>query len=98
VANNGREACDLVTSSSFDLIYMDMQMPEMSGVEATRCIRAQGHTLPIVALTANATEQDRQLCRQSGFDDFVTKPIVRDSLYQVTARYLRSASSSAADA
>jgi len=91
IANNGREACELALKNDFDLVYMDMQMPEMSGVDATLYLRAQNYSVPVVALTANATKLDRQLCKQSGFDEFVTKPIVRDKLYEITARYLRPA-------
>jgi signal transduction histidine kinase/ActR/RegA family two-component response regulator len=89
IANNGQEAVDMIMQdTTIDLVYMDMQMPVMSGVEATLLLREKKCKLPIIAVTANATKQDRNLCRQSGFDDFITKPVVYDALYKVTARYL----------
>jgi CheY-like chemotaxis protein len=82
-AENGREAVELVSSNHFDLILMDMQMPEMDGLEATRQIRqlAGCATLPIVAMTANAFTEDRERCRVAGMTDFMTKPIDPDVLF-----------------
>jgi len=88
VANNGQEAVELAEKEEFDLIYMDMQMPVMSGIEAIEVLRNQGYTMPIVVLTANATHDDRESCAKAGSDDFLTKPIVRKTLYDMTARYL----------
>ncbi len=88
VASNGQAAVELAQINDFDLIYMDMQMPIMSGVDAVLTLRGENYSGPIVALTANATEDDRRLCIEAGFDDFITKPIVRETLYNVTARYL----------
>lgn len=78
IANNGFEALAALDSASYDLIFMDMQMPEMDGLQATRIIRQkrQGTTGPrIVAMTANVMQNDRELCLQAGMDDFLTKPI-----------------------
>jgi signal transduction histidine kinase/CheY-like chemotaxis protein len=83
VAENGSEAVALVKSASFDMILMDMQMPEMDGLEATRTIRKLGGafaTLPIIALTANAFAEDVVACREAGMDDFVAKPINKNTL------------------
>jgi signal transduction histidine kinase/ActR/RegA family two-component response regulator len=88
IANNGQEAVDMVMQDTYDLVYMDMQMPVMSGVDATLLLREKKCEIPIIAITANATKQDRDLCRQSGFDNFITKPVVYDVLYKTTAQYL----------
>jgi CheY-like chemotaxis protein len=73
---------------------MDMQMPEMDGLEATRQIRlldGPNARIPIVALTANAMQSDQDACRTAGMDDFLTKPINRDSLTACLARWIASA-------
>ncbi len=88
IAENGQEAVAKASNARFDLIYMDMQMPLVSGIEATEILRAQGYSGPIIALTANATSEDRNLCLQAGCNDFLTKPINRDKLYEVTSCYL----------
>jgi len=80
VAHNGREAVELGGAQNFDVILMDMLMPEMDGLEATRRIRERGDAVPIVAMTANATEEDRQRCLDAGMNDFVSKPMVADDL------------------
>lgn len=87
-AVNGEEVVSKAKSHDVDIIYMDMQMPVMSGLEATRTLREQGYDRPIVALTANATSEDRDRCLASGCNDFLTKPINRERLYQVTSEYL----------
>ena len=79
VANNGLEAIAAVARDSFDLVLMDVQMPEMDGLTATRQIRdeerARGGHIPIVAMTAHAMKGDREDCLASGMDDYLTKPI-----------------------
>ncbi len=78
VANDGNEAVAAVAGHQFDLILMDMQMPNMDGIEATRRIRAMGGQLasvPIVAMTANASDEDRRLCDDAGMSAFQSKPI-----------------------
>jgi CheY-like chemotaxis protein len=78
IAENGRIACERTSQGDYDLIFMDCQMPEMDGYEATRAIRehelAQHRHTPIIALTANAMSQDRERCLEAGMDDYVTKP------------------------
>jgi PAS domain S-box-containing protein len=86
VAVNGREALAALERQSFDLVLMDVQMPEMDGLEATAAIRRKeqgtGLHLPVVALTAHAMKGDRERCLQAGMDGYVTKPILEEELQQ----------------
>ncbi|MCC6651408.1 MAG: response regulator, partial [Candidatus Eisenbacteria bacterium] len=95
VAENGRLALERFREEPFDLVLMDCQMPEMDGFEATRAIRVHeaGHDrIPIVALTANAMEGDRERCLESGMDDFVSKPVRRETLILALERWLHQES------
>jgi signal transduction histidine kinase/HAMP domain-containing protein/ActR/RegA family two-component response regulator len=82
VADNGLEAIDALERETYDLVLMDVQMPELDGLEATREIRARwpGSSPRIVAMTANALEGDRETCLEAGMDDYVSKPIRMDEL------------------
>ena len=82
LAHDGREALEMARAGTFDIILMDMQMPEMDGLEATRAIRALRLTRRprIVALTANTLEEERQRCLDAGMDDFLSKPFRVDDL------------------
>ncbi|SIN85862.1 ATP-binding protein [Salinivibrio sp. ES.052] len=83
LASNGEEALENVKHTEFDLVLMDMSMPVMDGIAATKALRASGFKKPIIALTANAMDEDRQRCVRAGMDDFVTKPIRAASLNAV---------------
>ena len=98
VVENGQEAVNMATEKQFDLILMDMQMPVMDGVEATKKLREQGYTAPIVALTANAMQKDKDLCLHAGCNDFVTKPININQFYVVLAHYLEETNPSSRNA
>jgi len=90
VANNGQEALALAQQNHYDLILMDMQMPVMGGLEATRQIRATEklRAIPIIAMTANAFIEDRNACLDAGMNDFVTKPVMPELLYETMHRWL----------
>jgi two-component system, sensor histidine kinase and response regulator len=86
VANNGVEAVDMYTASpdTFDLIFMDVQMPEMDGKEATQIIRRKGFgQVPIIAMTAHAMKGDREMCLEAGMNDYLTKPIKREAVFTI---------------
>ncbi len=90
LAANGREAVDMAGMLPYDLVLMDCQMPVMDGYEATRQIRErqiQGARLPIVAMTANALEGDRERCLDAGMDDYIAKPVIKSELVRVLRRY-----------
>jgi CheY-like chemotaxis protein len=85
LASNGIEAIESVARQTYDVVLMDVQMPEMDGLEAARRITARckpGERPRIVAMTANAMQGDREACLAAGMDDYVTKPIRVDSLVQ----------------
>ncbi len=86
LANNGKEAVQKMKDRTFDIVLMDMQMPIMDGVEATRVIRNSKDTTPIIALTANAMINERDKCFEAGMDDYATKPIITSELYQKMKR------------
>ncbi len=103
LANNGQEAVDKYTQSpeDFDLIFMDVQMPEMDGIEATKAIRryeeqpatrnsqpATRRHIPIVAMTAHAMKGDREKCLEAGMDDYVTKPIKRELVFESIEKWV----------
>jgi PAS domain S-box-containing protein len=86
-AENGNEAVDKALEGDFDLVIMDIQMPQMDGFQATQALRKAGFRKPIVALTAHALKQDRELAFRAGFDDYLTKPINRSVLHDTIAHY-----------
>jgi CheY-like chemotaxis protein len=92
LANNGREAVERFEKGDYDLILMDLRMPEMNGLEATAAIRAMpgGRDVPIIAMTANAMQQDVERCLAAGMNDFVAKPVDRQQFFAVLDRHLSS--------
>lgn len=92
-AVNGKEAVTAVTRNRYDLVFMDVQMPEMDGIEATRAIRAtEGfQTSPvIIAMTAFATPEDRELCLDAGMNDFITKPVISEDMARMIRKWAPS--------
>jgi len=89
IAEDGRQAVEAVKHEQYGIVFMDCQMPVLDGYQATRAIRAelQGRPLPIVAVTANAMEGDREKCLSAGMDDYLTKPLRKERLQQVIARW-----------
>lgn len=90
VAEDGQQALDILASQreEISLILMDCRMPVMDGLQATQAIRAQDDDIPIVALTANNTEEDRKACMQVGMDEFLSKPIRKEDLETVLQSFI----------
>ena len=90
VVDDGAAAVRAATNTAYDAILMDVQMPQLDGLEATRRLRQQGLTAPIIALTASMLEENRQQAFDAGMDAFVRKPFTPDALYRTVATHLRS--------
>lgn len=88
IAENGKEVLEVVSNEQYDLILMDVQMPEMDGLEATRMIRLCLQTQPvIIAMTANVMHGDRQACMQAGMDDYISKPVELNELVNMLEKW-----------
>ena len=94
VATDGQEAVQAARTTTYDVIFMDCQMPTMDGFAATRAIREleeeMGGRVPIVALTANAMKGDREKCLAAGMDDYLSKPVKRSDLEKMVQRWVRT--------
>ena len=88
LAKNGQEAVDAVAKGGVDMVLMDIKMPVMDGLEATRQIKAQMPEIPIIALTANAFDSDRQSTIDAGCDDFISNPVNAAFCLQQIAKYI----------
>jgi two-component system CheB/CheR fusion protein len=89
IACNGQEAVDAARKDKYDFILMDLQMPVMDGLEATKLLRKEQMTIPIIALTANATAEDRTECLSAGMDDYLSKPIEKEKLRETIFRQVK---------
>ena len=87
-ARNGREAVEMVDKNQYDIVLMDIKMPIMNGLEATKAIKEKHPDLPILALTANAFDSDRQLAMDAGCDDFLSKPVSSEECLETIKRYI----------
>lgn len=87
-AKNGQEAVDMVEKGGIDLVLMDIKMPVLDGLQATAKIREAHPELPIIALTANAFDSDRQLAMEAGCNDFLSKPVSSELCLKTIARLL----------
>ncbi|MDR2798400.1 MAG: response regulator [Treponema sp.] len=89
IASNGQEAVEMVAQHDYDIVLMDIQMPEMDGLTATRIIRQSANTIPILALTAHTLALDREKSLEAGMNDHITKPIDHTLLFSAMARWVR---------
>jgi CheY-like chemotaxis protein len=88
IVENGQEALQAVMNEQFDVVLMDVQMPEMDGLEATRQIREQVTTQPIIiAMTANAIQGDREACLEAGMNDYISKPVILETLVSILEKW-----------
>ena len=87
-AKNGLEAVELVDKNQYDIVLMDIKMPVMDGLEATKVIKGKHPDLPVVALTANAFDSDRQLAMDVGCDDFLSKPVSSEACLETIKRFV----------
>ncbi len=88
VAVNGKEAVEKSRKKEYSMIVMDIEMPVMNGYEATKIIREENATIPIIALTSNASKEDRLKTKKFGMNEHLSKPIEANILYQTFSKYL----------
>ena len=87
-AKHGQEAVEMADKGEYDIVLMDIKMPIMDGLEATKAIKAKFPDLPIVALTANAFDSDRQLALEAGCNDFLSKPVSSEICLQTIKKFI----------
>ncbi|MGC9373561.1 MAG: response regulator [Bacteroidales bacterium] len=87
IAQNGKECVDKIKENTFDIVFMDIMMPEKDGLEATAEIRSMGYQLPIIAMTANAREEDKTQAFNSGMNDYLAKPVRIEEIKKVLVRW-----------
>ena len=89
VADNGRIALEKVEKENYDLILMDLQMPEMDGIEATKRIRRKFHKVPIIAITASMLHSDQCKCSDAGMNGYLTKPYTFEQVKEIVEKFLK---------
>ena len=87
-AKNGQEAVEMVDKNQYDIVLMDIKMPIMDGLEATKAIKEKHPDLPVIALTANAFDSDRHLAMEVGCNDFLSKPVSSEECIETIKRYI----------
>ena len=87
-AKNGQEAVEMVDKYDYDVVLMDIKMPIMDGLEATKRIKEKHPNLPVIALTANAFDSDRQLAMEAGCDDFLSKPVSSEICVKTIEKFI----------
>jgi len=90
IANNGQEAINFLmeNANQFDFVLMDVQMPVLNGLDATKAIRSKGLNIPIIAMTANVLKGDREICLESGMNDYIGKPVTINDLSNVMQKWI----------
>lgn len=88
---NGQQAIDAATKAEYDLVFLDIQMPVMDGITAMKELQRKEYCQPVIAMTANAMQKDREDCKKAGFSGFISKPVNRNELYLLLVQYLKSA-------
>lgn len=89
-ALNGKEALDLIDKNDYDVVFMDVSMPEIDGLEATRILRKKGNNILVIAMTANARQEDVNICLSAGMDDFISKPYKMEEIANILYKYFDS--------
>lgn len=97
IVENGKLVIERALESEYDLVFMDVQMPVMDGITAMNELKRQGYSKPVIAMTANAMQKDREECFAAGFTDFISKPISRDIFYETLEQYLTLVSKESGD-
>jgi len=87
-ANNGKEVLEVTDKEDISLIFMDCQMPEMSGYQATFELRRKGKTMPIIAVTGCSEEEDKETSKKTGMDDHLSKPYKREDIEELLKKWL----------
>ena len=87
-AENGKIGLEMAMADTYDIIFCDIKMPEMDGLEATRIIRANNKNIPIIAVTAFASNEDRHQCIKAGCDDYISKPFKTGTLFALIDKYV----------
>ncbi len=92
IAENGKEVIEILRNTDYDIVFMDVQMPEIDGIEATRLIRTDNRItnprVPIVAMTAHAMKEDREMCLQAGMDDYISKPVSAEEILEKLEKWV----------
>ena len=90
IVSNGKEAIENINKKEYDIVFMDIMMPEMDGLEATREIRAMSNELPIIALTADLGNETKKNAYKSGINEFIGKPIKSDELKKIMIKWFKT--------